>query len=38
MEEERRVINGEMFSAIVGLTLLIMSSRESRRRRQQPQQ
>jgi hypothetical protein len=35
-QEERRVINGSMLSAIVRLTLLIMSSRE--RQRRQPQQ
>jgi len=27
MEEERRIVNGEMFKAVVDLTLLIMSSR-----------
>jgi hypothetical protein len=33
--EEERIIRGEMFGAIVDLTILIMHSRDRRRRRSQ---
>ncbi len=34
MENEERIINGQMFSVIVDITLLIIHNREASRRRQ----
>ncbi len=35
MEEEERIINGQLFFAAINLTLMIMRQRERQRRRQQ---